>query len=151
MTNIQVIGKDEIRELIPHAGQMCLLEKVIEWDDNRIVCSGDTHQNSDNPLRNDQGLPITALIEYGAQAMAIHGGIMAKKENRKIQSGYIATLRNVSITSVADASRIKTSLRVEAIKKMSSGGNMIYTFTVDTDQQRLICGQATVISVSENQ
>ena len=150
MTNILVIEKDEICELIPHDGLMCLLDKVSEWDDKRIVCSSGTHRNADNPLRSGRGLPVTALIEYGAQAMAIHGGILAKSENRKILGGYIAALRNVSIASVADVSSINISLRVEAIMQMSSGGNMIYDFTVKADQQRLVSGRATVVAVSNN-
>lgn len=151
MTKVQAIGKDEIRELIPHHGLMCLLDKVIDWDDNRIVCSSETHQSTDNPLRNDHGLPVTALIEYGAQAMAIHGGILAKKDNSEILQGYVASLRNVSIANVEDVSRINTSLHVEAIRQMSSAGNMIYTFTVSADQQRLVCGRATVIAVLGHQ
>lgn len=147
MTNIPLIEKDEIRELIPHDGSMCLLDKVIEWDEKRIVCCSETHKNKDNPLRHNHRLPVTALIEYGAQAMAVHGGILAKADNNEIQAGYVASLRNVFLASVEDVSGINNSLQIEAIKQMSSGGNMIYTFTVKSDQQQLVSGQTTVIAV----
>ena len=36
---------------IPHQGRMCLLDRVLEWDDNRILCSAASHRAGDNPLR----------------------------------------------------------------------------------------------------
>ena len=71
----------------------------------------------------------------------------SKADNGDIRAGYVASLRNVSLASLDDASNINTSLHVEAIRQMSSGGNMIYTFTVNSDQQRLVSGQTTVIAV----
>src|SRR5205814_1511307 len=41
----------EIRSLIPHSGSMCLLERVLEWDDRSIVCASNTHRDPINPLR----------------------------------------------------------------------------------------------------
>jgi predicted hotdog family 3-hydroxylacyl-ACP dehydratase len=47
-----------------------------------------THQKNDNPLRNNGSLPVSALIEYGAQAMAVHGALIAKDLTKQIQEGY---------------------------------------------------------------
>jgi len=151
MMKIQEIQKNEIRKLIPHDGLMCLIDKVLEWDEKRIVCSSETHQSIDNPLRNNRGLPITALIEYGTQAMAIHGGLLSKIVSSEKVEGYVASLRDVSLAMTEDVSKIKAFLHVEAIRQMSSQGNMIYTFTINTNQQKLVSGRATVSAVLDNQ
>ena len=44
------IEKSEIRTLIPHAGLMCLLDSVLRWDDESIVCVSETHRDPANPL-----------------------------------------------------------------------------------------------------
>ena len=62
------IEKAEIRALIPHAGLMCLLDRVLQWDDESIVCVSQTHRDSNNPLRRDRRLSALHAVEYGAQA-----------------------------------------------------------------------------------
>ena len=71
------IDKPEIRTLIPHAGTMCLLDNVIDWDDESIVCVTNTHRDANNPLRRHNQLSAVHALEYGAQAAAIHGGLRA--------------------------------------------------------------------------
>ncbi|HEX7156529.1 MAG TPA: hypothetical protein VF229_04890, partial [Burkholderiaceae bacterium] len=36
---------------IPHAGGMCLLAEVAQWDADAIVCRADSHRAPDHPLR----------------------------------------------------------------------------------------------------
>ena len=66
------------RTLIPHQGAMCLLDDVVAWDDQRIHARSDSHRRDDNPLRSDGRLRAVHLCEYGAQAMAVHGGLVAR-------------------------------------------------------------------------
>lgn len=146
MLNTAVVDKKEICKLIPHSGSMCLLDKVTEWDDKHIVCRTMTHQHSGNPLRSNGILPATALIEYGAQAMAVHGGLLAKDSGAAMQSGYLAALRDVALEA-GDMSHMKTELCVEAVQLMSSQGNMIYTFSVTANNKSLASGRATVVAV----
>src|SRR5881398_1435622 len=72
------IDKAEIRRLIPHAGTMCLLDSVLGWDDESIVCTTNTHRDEANPLRRDGRLSALHALEYAAQAAAIHGGLRAR-------------------------------------------------------------------------
>ncbi len=72
---------------IPHAGRMCLLDRVIAWDEDGIVCESDGHRTDDrdrrrdgpHPLVRDGALPATAAIEYAAQAMALHGALIGER------------------------------------------------------------------------
>ena len=44
-------ASDGIASRIPHAGRMCLLDRVECWDTQRIRCRARSHRDADNPLR----------------------------------------------------------------------------------------------------
>ena len=141
-----MIGHRDICELIPHADSMCLLDRVISWDDNVIVCEADSHLLRDNPLRTDSELPSVSLIEYGAQSMAVHGGLLARRQGRVLGEGYLAVLRDVSFEHI-DVSKISGALEIKAEKLMSQGGNMMYQFHIFADGSCVVQGRATVVGV----
>src|SRR5947208_10278837 len=91
------IDKPEIRTLIPHAGTMCLLDNVTDWDDKSIVCTTSTHRDKTNPLRRDGRLSSLNALEYGAQAAAIHGGLRARAAGTTAPACYLAALRDVHL------------------------------------------------------
>jgi predicted hotdog family 3-hydroxylacyl-ACP dehydratase len=78
-----LIEKSEIRCLIPHAGTMCLLDGVEAWDMRSIVCVSSTHRSVANPLRRDGRLSALHAFEYGAQAAAVHGGLLARSSGHR--------------------------------------------------------------------
>lgn len=74
------LSRKEISEQIPHAGRMVLLDEVVEWDDDHIVCRSHSHQDRDNPLYLSGQLSAVCAIEYAAQAMAVHGSVLARRD-----------------------------------------------------------------------
>ena len=66
---------------IPHQGSMCLLDAVREWSGEAITCTASSHTDPANPLRADGRLGAANGIEYAAQAMAIHGALLAGDGN----------------------------------------------------------------------
>src|SRR5688572_6435242 len=68
---------ETIAALIPHQGLMCLWEEVVEWDEERIVVRSRGHRDPAHPLRSGDQLHAVHLCEYGAQTMAVHGGLLA--------------------------------------------------------------------------
>lgn len=64
-----------VASLVPHAGPMCLIDQVLDWDEHRIRCEATVSEV--HPLKVGARLPATALIEYAAQAMAAHGRLLA--------------------------------------------------------------------------
>ena len=89
---------------------------------------------------------MSALIEYGAQAMAVHGGLLAKAKGEQMKAGYLAALRDIEIEQ-GYASNISGELKIKAIQEFASEGNMIYQFTVTTEDKTLVSGRATVVGV----
>src|SRR6201982_2339720 len=86
------INKAEIRSLIPHSDLMCLLDEVVEWDDQSIACASNTHRDPATPLRRQGRLSAVHAFEYGAQAAAIHGGLRARAAGTAAPPGYLASL-----------------------------------------------------------
>ena len=88
-----MLNHADIALLIPHGPSMCLLDRVIEWDERGIRCASVSHRDPDNPLREAGGLPVWAGIEYSAQAAAIHGALLVG--SKAARSGVLGSLRDV--------------------------------------------------------
>ena len=89
--------RDQLAELIPHQGTMCLLECVQSMTADAIICSTRSHAAPDNPLRHNGQLSALTLCEYGAQAMAVHGGLSARAAGQSPRSGLLVALREVHL------------------------------------------------------
>ncbi|MFK5913387.1 MAG: hypothetical protein QM484_03360 [Woeseiaceae bacterium] len=144
-----MISHDELCSLIPHSDDMCLLDRVDFWDENKIVCYSNSHLLQTNPLRREESLSSVHLLEYAAQAMAVHGGLHDRQQGTQMTEGYLAALRDVDI-DLCELDTIQTELRIEADKILSQGGNMIYTFSVLSEEKELVSGRATVVAISHN-
>lgn len=141
-----MISKAELCQLIPHAGAMCLLDGVEYWDGTRILCRSNTHLLADNPLRKDSVLSIVHGIEYGAQAMAVHGGLLAQESGQAPMPAYLVSLKNIHFSGQQFLScDQQQGLKVEAEKVYASQGSLVYIFRVACDKTLLLSGEAMVI------
>src|SRR5260370_18440825 len=119
------IDKAEIRPLIPHAGLMCLLDSVLAWDDESIICTSETHRDPGNPLRCDGRLSALHAFEYGAQAAGVHGGLRARSAGVAAPPFYLAALRAAHFP-VTSLDCIHSSLEVRAQRVFGYASNAIY-------------------------
>ena len=92
-----MIGRDDILALVPHAGAMCLWDEVVAWDATRIELRAGNHRDTAHPLRSEGRLRALHLCEYGAQAMAVHGGLRAREGGGVASPGLLVALRGVTI------------------------------------------------------
>jgi predicted hotdog family 3-hydroxylacyl-ACP dehydratase len=128
---------------IPHQGSMCLLEQVDSWDGERIHCRTTTHRRADNPLRAHGRLGSSCGIEYAAQAMAVHGALLAQ-EGERPKAGYLTSVRSVAI-QVPRLDDIEAPLEVEAERLSGDDNTILYGFSVRADGRLLLEGRATVV------
>jgi predicted hotdog family 3-hydroxylacyl-ACP dehydratase len=137
------MDRDWIQAHIPHQGNMCLLHAVDRWDNEEIVCSATSHTAPDNPLRNAQGLPITAGIEYAAQSMAVHGALLAPADQTP-DIGYLTSVRNVQwwAPRLDDAG---ASLRIQATRISGNVVSLLYDFSIHSNDRLLLSGRAGVM------
>ena len=137
------LSRAEIAELIPHAGAMCLLDEVLDWDASRIRCMSRSHRDAANPLRVNGYLPALCGVEYAAQAMAVHGGL-AGAARSKPRAGYLASLRDVACRR-SRLDDLDGDLVVEAELEASDGSRVIYSFTLRVGAVEVLSGRAAVV------
>ena len=134
---------------LPHAGRMCLLDRVLHWDENSIRCRAVSHRDTDNPLRDADGLATLAAIEYAAQAAAVHGSLLHDARLNVVgvpRSGVLAALKNVTATRrwLHD---IAEDMVVEACLLHSDPAGGIFTFAAFAGEERILSGQFTLMYI----
>jgi len=137
------LNAETIEGLIPHAGRMCLLERVLDWSDDEIRCETASHLWPDHPLRRDGRLAGIHLIEYGAQAMAVHGGLLARARGQALAAGYLAGLRAIELhrDSLDDLSG---PLQIWARRHAAIDASMMYLFEASHEGKALAAGRITI-------
>ncbi|GGF46829.1 phosphotransferase [Aliidongia dinghuensis] len=138
-----MIGRAQIEALIPHAGRMCLLDRIEAWDARTIRCRATSHRDSANPLAVNGRLGAACGVEYAAQAMALHGGLTGAVGGRP-RAGYLASLRALSL-KVERLDGLAGDLIVEAERLAGEGASVSYGFSVSHDGIVLLSGRAAVI------
>ena len=133
-----------IRAHIPHQGSMCLLDAVTGWDDAHIVCRASSHRAPDNPLRANQQLGAVCGIEYAAQAMAVHGALLAPPDHPVARVGYLVSVRAARL-HVLRLDDIADDLIINAASLTRSANNILYQFSLRAGEHILLTGRAAVV------
>lgn len=141
MTTGKSKNKQEIEAIIPHSGKMCLIELVDLWDIDKIVCRTNSHRDAQNPLRINGELSAINLLEYGAQAIAIHGGLLSKT---KIH-GFLAAIRNAKL-HVTRIDTLNCEIIIKAKAEIKTENGAVYEFVILAAEEILIEARATVIN-----
>ena len=136
-----LIGRSEIAALIPHSGAMCLLDSVRSWDTKSITCLASSRHDADHPLASDDRLDTVCGIEYAAQAMAVHGGLIA---GRRSAAGYLASVRDV-ICHTARLDLSREDIEVTATLLAADTAGSIYTFVLRRGEITILEGRAAVV------
>jgi len=122
---------------------MCLLDAVLQWDAGHIVCRASSHTRADHPLRAHGSLGMANGIEYAAQAMAVHGALLAGSESAPA-AGFLASVRDVQW----HAPRLDTlppELRVTAQRLSGDGNTLLYSFHLEAAGATVLSGRASVM------
>jgi predicted hotdog family 3-hydroxylacyl-ACP dehydratase len=145
-----------IEQHIPHKGRMCLLDEVLSWDATRIRCRSASHRTADNPLRAHGRLGAACGIEYAAQAMAVHGALVAasapleRTVSTSVRSsmgatvGYLASVRGV-VLYVTRLDDLQADLIAAAERITGDGRTVLYEFSVWGARQPLLEGRASIV------
>jgi predicted hotdog family 3-hydroxylacyl-ACP dehydratase len=143
-----MLDKTALCALIPHAGVMCLLDGVEHWDTDAIHCVSRSHRDPHHPLRCDGRLAGVHLLEYGAQAMALHGALLAQVAGRALAPGLLAALREV-VLAVESIEAIEATLQVRAWRLGQLGSSLLYRFEVAAAERILATARASVVESAE--
>ena len=147
----QTLSRDDIARRIPHRGRMCLLDMVLAWDGKRIRCQASSHLAPDHPLRAHGRLGAACGVEYAAQAMAVHGALVAESQtvgggaaNGPPRAGYLASLRKVTL-HVDRLDTVAGHLTVSAERIAGDLHTVLYSFLVQAGTRTLLDGRAAVV------
>jgi len=140
-----MLAKTDWAHLIPHQGSMCLLDAVLAWDDTMVHAMSDSHAHVDHPLRGEHGLHAVHLAEYGAQAMAVHGALLARRRGIvEARPGRLVSLRDV-LLAVEYVVPTDGHLDVHAECLYADVTGAQYAFRVEQRGRLLASGRAAVI------
>ena len=140
------VDRLDIAPLVPHAGSMCLLDDVVSWNAQSIHAAGHRYKEAaSHPLSDGRVLHAIHLAEYGAQAMAIHGALLARERgDAAVRSGRLVSLRDVVLTDeYVDFSL--GHLDVHAICLYADLGGSQYTFRIEQAARLCASGRAAVM------
>ncbi len=143
------LNKSEIAARIPHSGPMCLLDCVLSWNSETILCEATNHRDTDHPLARDGMLDAMAAIEYAAQAMAVHGALIAENSaaitnDSSPKMGYLASVRDV-MCAIPFLHELTSPLRIEATRIAGEETRVLYEFSVTSGEQMCAQGRAAVV------
>lgn len=122
---------------------MRLLDSVEAWDETTIRCRTATHRDPDHPLRYRGRLSVSVGLEYAAQAMGVHAGLLDRDRQMEGRIGYVGSVRDV----VFGADRLdgtESDLTVEATRLAEGDQSYMYRFTVRRDGRAIIEGRASI-------
>jgi predicted hotdog family 3-hydroxylacyl-ACP dehydratase len=80
-----------VNDLVAHDGQMMLLDKVIKFDEQSMIC--EVIVRGDGLFGDEKSVPALVGIEYMAQTISAHGGMMDKIANRPTYMGFLLGTR----------------------------------------------------------
>lgn len=122
---------------------MCLLEEVLSWDETRACCRSSTHRRADNPLRAYGRLGAACGVEYAAQAMAVHGALVAERAGDRVAPGMLASVRNVQL-HVQRLDDIAGDV-IAAVQWIAGDlRTALYEFSLTTASRVLLTGRAAI-------
>ncbi len=151
------LDRNWIEQHIPHKGRMCLLDAVVSWDATRIRCRSASHRAPDHPLRAHGRLGIACGIEYAAQAMAVHGALVAASAplssamTTEVRGsiaaatvGYLASLRGVELW-VSRLDEVEGELYASATRITGNARTVLYEFELADTSRPLLRGRAGIV------
>ena len=139
-----MIDRAAIEAMIPHKGAMCLWDEVLAWDARSVRLRSSGHRDPAHPLRSDGLLRAMHLCEYGAQAMAVHGGLRGASAGGEPKVGFLVALRNVELR-VARIDDLADALECEAELLAEGAASQQYAFRIVHAGQIVAEGRAAVM------
>ncbi|MBB6093380.1 putative hotdog family 3-hydroxylacyl-ACP dehydratase [Povalibacter uvarum] len=140
MSTESEIGRERLEQLVPHAGSMCLLDRVLSHASDRIVCVADNHRDAAHPLRHGGRLAALHLAEYAAQATAVHGALVGTGTARP---GMLAALRDLRLF-IDRIDTLDTPLMITARRQLSQASGSLYEFEVRAGDRLLCQGRVAI-------
>ena len=137
------LTKDELSRFLPHEGAMCLIDRVESWDNTTIRCHTRSHHDQGNPLRYGTRLEALTGLEYAAQAMGVHVGLLNRMRSIDGLIGYVGGLRNV-VLGVDRLDDCPAELTIDAMRLFEGDNSFMYQFAISSGGRDIMTGRASI-------
>jgi predicted hotdog family 3-hydroxylacyl-ACP dehydratase len=137
------LNKDELDAFLPHAGSMRLIDRVTSWDESSIRCRTRSHRYPDNPLCRAARLNAVAGLEYAAQVMGVHVGLLNGTPLTKGSIGYVGGLRDV-VFGIDRLDDCPAELTIDAIRVFAGDRSFLYRFAISCEGREVMSGRASI-------
>ena len=137
------LTKGELAVFLPHAGSMRLLERVASWDESSISCHTMTHHDPANPLRRGASLDAVAGLEYAAQAMGVHVGLLDGGMSSGGAIGYVGGVRDV-VFGIDRLDDCLDELTIDATCLFMGDDSFLYRFAISSGGREVMSGRASI-------
>ena len=144
-----MLTRKDIVALLPHGDNMVLLDRVVRFDGNTIQCTTESHRDANNALRVNGVLPALAGVEYGAQAMALHGALASAPRPAPAKPGPLAALREIELFC-RRLDSYDDEITVGASLLATHRNTARYSFVLSVGEQVLCRGQANVVFLEDS-
>lgn len=136
--------RDAIAALLPHAGRMCLLHRVVAWDAAGIECEAISHLAPNHPLLVAGALPMLCGLEYPLQAAALHGALTGG--GTRCQPGYVASVRDVALYAARLDDPTLGAVRATARLEQDGPGGASYALELRSQAGQLLLRARVLIA-----
>jgi predicted hotdog family 3-hydroxylacyl-ACP dehydratase len=137
------LNKDELAAFLPHGGSMRLIDRVASWDESSIRCQSRSHRYPDNPLCRAGRLHAVAGLEYAAQAMGVHVGLLNGTPSMEGAIGYVGGLRDV-VFRLDRLDDCPDELTIDATRVFAGDHSFLYRFAISCEGREVMSGRASI-------
>ena len=137
------LTKEELSRFLPHEGTMRLIDRVESWDPTTIRCHTWSHHDQGNPLRQGTRLEAVTGLEYAAQAMGVHVGLLNRTQSTEGLIGYVGGLRDV-VLSVDRLDDCPAELTIDAMRLFEGDNSFMYRFSISSGGRDVMTGRASI-------
>lgn len=117
-----------IDQVLPHAGRMIWLDRIVVWETDRIICERTVRAG--DPQVEAAGLPTWTGVELMAQAIAAWNGCRILEAGGEVRPGFLLGTRQYR--AGAHHFPLGAVLRVEALRTFHDEEGMgAFTCTID--------------------
>jgi len=122
---------------------MRLLQAVERWDESSITCWASSHRDFANPLRHRGLLPAVAGLEYAAQAMGVHVGLVGHTTRTEGVIGYVGGVRDL-VLAVERLDDLPDDFCIEARRLTEGANSVMYQFRITAGAHEVMTGRASI-------
>ncbi len=112
-----------VAELVPHTGSMVWLSRVVGHSEDRTICEIDIERFAFLPDP-EGNVPAWVGLEFMAQCVAAHGGLMGREAGEAPQIGYLLGSR--CLTFHTDCFSSGQTIRVSAARVWGRSGMVAF-------------------------